>query len=530
MADAQRSVSDAELVIDFIEGWCLVPEGKLVGQPVKLLDFQKDFIRDVYDNPAGTQQAILSIGRKNGKTALCAFLMLAHLVGPMAFQNSQLYSAAQSKDQAALLFDLAVKCIRLHPDLQARVTIRESTKTLVCPGFGTRYRALSAEAGTAFGASPIFCLHDELGQCQGERSALYEALETAQQAHDHPLSIVISTQAPTDADLLSQLIDDAREGHDASTVVHVYEAEDEIKDDAGKVIETRDPFIEETVKLANPAYGVFQNAEVVMKMADRAKRMPSREAAYRNLILNQRVETSSPFVTKKVWDANSAQPTGGKVWYGGLDLSDCNDLTALVLIAEHNGRMDVRPTFWLPEKDIAERSRADRVPYDVWAEQGYIRLTDGASVEYSHVAKEIVQFIRDLEVRKIAFDRWNMRHLKPWLIHHGLSEDFVDDRFEDFGQGYVSMSPALRGLESLLLGAKLRHGSHPVLNMCAANAVVKMDEAGNRKLDKKRSRGRIDGMVALAMAAAVQEEDIKMGKVYSLDPAHFVEDLQAAAT
>lgn len=528
MAESAVSLRDSDHVINWIETYCRVPEGKLVGQPVKLLDFQKEFIRAIYDNPAGTQQAILSIGRKNGKTALCAFLMLAHLVGPMAFQNSQLYSAAQSKDQAALLFDLAVKCIRLHPDLQARVNIRESTKILICPGNGCKYRALSAEAGTAFGASPIFVLHDELGQVNGERSPLYEALETAQQAHDHPLSIVISTQAPTDADLLSILIDDAMEGKDPSTVVQVYTAADEVYDDSGKVVGERDPFEEDTIRLANPAFGIFQNAGVVMKMADRANRMPSREASYRNLILNQRVETSSPFVTKKVWDENSDKPGSGSVWYGGLDLSDCNDLTAYVLISEKQGKISVKPTFWLPEKGIAERARADRVPYDLWAEQGYIRLTDGSSVEYRDVAKQIVESMAEYDIRKIAFDRWNMRHLRPWLVHHGLSEDFVDDRFEDFGQGFVSMSPALRTLEGLLLNAALQHGSHPVLNMCAANAVVKADEAGNRKLDKKRSRGRIDGMVALAMASAVHEEDVKMGRVYPVDPAHFVEDLAAA--
>ena len=525
----KRSVKTSDLVIDFIEKWCRVPEGALVGQPVKLLPFQKKFIRDCYDNPHVTAQAILSIGRKNGKTALCAFLMLAHLVGPLAMQNSQLYSAATSKDQAALLFDLAVKVIRLHSDLNSRVIISESMKRLTCPGKGTRYRALSAEAGTAFGASPIFTLFDELGQNQGERSQLYEALETATQAHDAPLSIIISTQAPVDGDLLSILIDDALEGHDPSTIVNIYAAEDEVLDEEGKVIETRDPFAEETIKQANPAYGIFQNAATVMKMADRAKRMPSREAAYRNLILNQRVETSNPFVTKKVWDENGEPAENFKLCYGGLDLSDTNDLTSFVLVSENDDVISVKPYFWLPEYELLERARADRVPYDVWAKEGHIMLTDGRSVEYKHVAKFLVKMFAKYDLRKVGFDRWNMRHLRPWLIEAGLTEDFIDDRFEDFGQGYVSMSPALRTTESILLNARARHGSHPVLNMCAANSVVKMDEAGNRKLDKKKSRGRIDGMVAMVMANAVQEEDMKGGKVYPVDPADFVEDLQATA-
>ena len=104
---------------------------------------------------------------------------------------------------------------------------------------------------------------------------------------------------------------------------------------------------------------------------------------------------------------------------------------------------------------------------------------------------------------KVAFDRWNFKHLKPWLLNAGLSEAFITETFVEFGQGTQSMSPALRVLESLILDRKLRHGGHPVLGMCAANAVVEGTDGSNRKLSKKRSIGRIDGMVALAMAVGV---------------------------
>jgi phage terminase large subunit-like protein len=203
--------------------------------------------------------------------------------------------------------------------------------------------------------------------------------------------------------------------------------------------------------------------------------------------------------------------------FGGLDLSEVNDLTALVLTTVRNGNYSVKCHFWLPEEGLAERARQDRVPYDVWAKEGYITLCPGRSVEYEYVAAFIAGLFDEYDVRKIAFDRWNMRHLRPWLIKAGLSEALLDDRFQDFGQGFQSMSPALRNLESILLNAKMRHGNHPVLNMCAANSVVKTDEAGGRKLDKKRSRGRIDGMVALAMACAVANEHHGNRPVYPVD-------------
>ena len=162
------------------------------------------------------------MGRKNAKTAFSAFLLLLHLCGPEARPNSQLFSGAQSRDQAAVLFALAAKVVRQSPDLTQYVTVRDTAKQLFCPELGTLYRALSAEASTAYGLSPAFVVHDELGQVRGPRFDLYEALETASAAQDEPLSIIISTQAPTDGDLLSVLIDDALTGKDPRVKVVLY--------------------------------------------------------------------------------------------------------------------------------------------------------------------------------------------------------------------------------------------------------------------------------------------------------------------
>lgn len=498
--------------IGWIQDNCLVPDGRLVGQRVVLLPFQRKSIRGTYNSP--TRRSIMSFGRKNGKTALSAMLLLLHLYGPEARLNTELSSTALSRDQAAILHRLASKMVRLSADLNAHIVIRETVKQLFCPSKGTLYQALSADAAMNVGGSPVFTVHDELGQIKGPRHPMYEAIETGMSAHDEPLSIVISTQAPTDADLLSVLIDDAMAGHDPETKVFLYTSD---KED--------DPFAEETIKKANPAYGVFQNEKELQASADSAKRMPSREAAYRNLNLNQRVEAENPFVTQSVWAENGGEHEQWGLSYGGLDLSETNDLTAFVLVSPKNGVYSIKSRFWLPEDGLEERSRQDRVPYDLWHKQGFLHVTPGRSVEYRYVAEYLARLFDSEDIRKIAFDRWNMRHLRPWLVEAGLSEAFIDDRFVDFGQGYVSMSPALRTLEALLLNASMRHENHPILTMCAANAVVKMDEAGNRKLDKKKSRGRIDGMVSLAMASATAAEESQSAPVFPVDPLKFVEDL-----
>lgn len=495
---AGRKLTRAERNIAWIEQYCLVPEGKFVGQSVKLRDWQRGFLKRVYDNPNGTRRAIASFGRKNAKTATSAFLLLLHLCGPEARANSQLYSAAQSREQAAILFNLAAKCVRMSPELNAVIVVRDTAKQLFCPELGTLYRALSAEASTAYGLSPVFIVHDELGQVKGPRSELYEALETATAAQEAPLSIVISTQAPTDADLLSILIDDAKTGADPRVVLELYTADPDA-----------DPFAEETIRQANPAFGDFQSREEVLAMAEDARRMPSREPEFRNLVLNQRVDMNSPFVPRGVWEANGGDPVadwGGAPVYAGLDLSSTNDLTAFVPMAWIDGHWQVKPTFWLPGDGLSEKSRADRVPYDLWAKMGHLMTTPGRAVEYKWVADWLRGFVDSHNVVKIAFDRWGMKHLKPWLTEAGFSEAELDEKsgiFEEFGQGFASMSPALRDLEAALLESRIRHGKHPVLSMCAANAVVTMDPAGNRKLNKAKAAGRIDGMVALAMAFGV---------------------------
>ena len=503
----QGRISRGERNIAWIEAKCRVPEGKFVGQPIRLREFQKKIILDIYDSP--TRRGIISFGRKNAKTTLAALLTLLHLVGPEARANSQLYSAAQSRDQAAILFSLAAKIVRMSPDLREYVVVRDTAKQLFCPELGSLYRALSAEASTAYGLSPVFVVHDELGQVNGPRSELYEALETAAGAQAEPLSIVISTQAPTAADLLSVLIDDAKTGADPKVKLFLYSAP-----------ESLDPFSEEAIIAANPAYGDFLNGEEVRAQAEDARRMPAREAAYRNLVLNQRINMFSPFIARAVWEACggavSRDVFRDKDVYGGLDLSGRNDLTALVLVAQDDaGVWHVRPEFWTPEVGLHDRAHVDRAPYDVWAKEGLIHTPPGASVDFSFVARRLGELGSEMNLRAIAFDRWRMDYLTKEMAAIGI--DFtVLQKLElndqalpsglvlvKHGQGYQDMPPALDGLEAELLNGRVRHGGHPVLTHCAANAVAERNAAGERKLEKSKSTGRIDGLVALAMAMRI---------------------------
>lgn len=501
---AKKRMTRGQRVIAFIERYCLVPEGTLLGKPVRLLPFQKKFILDVYDNPAGTSRAYLSIARKNGKTGLIACLLLAHIVGPEAYQNGRIVSGARSRKQAAEVFNYAAKMVMMSPELSKLARIVPSAKMIVGLAKNVEYQASSAEAKSAHGGSPILAILDEVGQIKGPTDDFVEAIETSQGAYEgKAMLFAISTQAATDNDLFSRWIDDAQSSKDPRIVCHVYAAAAECDVDD-----------REAWAAANPALGVFRSIKDVEDFSALAARMPSKEASFRWLFLNQRIDASAPFVAPAVWRACETpieRDWTGLPVFGGLDLSEVSDLTALVLMAPKDNVWQVKPTFWLPADNLRERSKLDRVPYDIWAKadasgEAFLQTTPGPTIEYEYVAARLKAMSETMDIRKIGFDRYNWRHLKPWLLQAGFSEGQVegdDAIFQPFGQGFASMSPALRDLESLLLNKKIAHGGHPVLTMCMMNATVKPDPSGNRKLDKAKSRGRIDGAVALAMAAAM---------------------------
>lgn len=502
--------------IAWIERHCYYPNGRKAGQRVVLAPFQRDDIIALYDNPAGTRTFIVSYGRKNAKTFFAALIVLLHLAGPEARPNGEIYSAARSKQQASIVYKFASDMVQMSPTLSPVIGLRDNVKELYCPELGTEYKALSAEAKTKLGLLPEVIIHDELGQVRGPSDPLTEALETATAASHNPLTVIISTQAASDNDLLSILIDDAQTGADPRTVLRLYTAPKTIKQPDGTELET-DPFSLEMIKLANPGFGITQSEAEVLDMAEKARRMPSQEASYRNLVLNQRVETFASFVSRELWNScigEVVEPGKNEEQYLGLDLSQVNDLTALLHIWLRGDFIVIRPRFWLPAYNIQQRSKDDKVPYDLWAKAGLLELTPGKSVDYSYIAPIISKLHAEYPgIKACGFDRWNWPHFERELkrVVPAIPQKQLD-KWKPVGQGSMTMSPALRVIETALLNGKLIHGNHPVMNMCMANAIVSSGDAANRKLEKEKSRGRIDGAVALCDAVAAMLADSEAPK------------------
>jgi hypothetical protein len=257
------------------------------------------------------------------------------------------------------------------------------------------------------------------------------------------------------------MIDDAKTGADPTVKLFLFTAD-----------EALDPFSDKAIKAANPAFGDFLNATEVRAQAETARRMPSAEAGYRNLILNQRVNQVSPLIARAVWESCAGKPDPEtlrrcRVWVA-LDLSARNDMTALCMVAlDENGVFHVWVEYFAPSAGVHERSKRDRVPYDLWARDGLITLTPGASIEYGFVCVRLIEICNDCDVQSIVYDRWRIDILKAELARLGAELPLIE-----WGQGFRDMSPAIDALESALLNGKIRHGSNPVLNWNAANAIA----------------------------------------------------------
>ena len=512
-----------QLIFDFIEQ-LIIPSGKGKGEPVVLRPFQKSFIKDVY-NPVDENRrrvvlrAILSQGRKGGKTFLIACLVLVHLIGPEATGNGEIYSAATEREQAAIVYKYVTQIVRADSELESMIDIVPSTKTMVCYQNGSTYKAVSAEAGSKFGYNPTVVIYDELAQAKN--MDLYTAFDTAMgarmEAGEETIFFVISTQSKDPQHLLSQLIEDGIKKQDPTIVCHLYTVP------LAKDNETDDALTNESKwYLANPALGDFRSLSEMRAFAKKAIRMPVFENEFRNYYLNQCVDAKAPLIPRAEWigckgDAN-IEP--GEDIMLALDLSGKIDLTAMV--GTSTGDKDkIRAWFWKPKDTLKEHEQRDRVPYTLWEKQGIIKTTPGKSVQYSFIAKEIADVSKVYNIVAIAFDRYRIDDLRVAMDDIGL-QSYIETKDKDgnpvieqgkgirmvpWGQGYASMAQAVDALQESVLNRTLVHDMNPCLLWNISNAMSESDAAGNRKLDKSKTRFRIDGAQALTMVIGLKSRD-----------------------
>ena len=486
----------ADYAVMFIESLCHT-KGTWAKKRFELIDWQEQIIRDVFGTlkSNGYRQfntAYIEIPKKNGKSELAAAVALLLLCGD-GEERAEIYGCAADRNQAKIVFDVAVDMVRFCPSLEKRVKISVSQKTIEYLPTNSKYQVLSADVANKHGFNTHGVIFDEL-HTQPNRK-LYDVMtQGSGDARMQPLYFLITTAGNNTESIcyeVHQKALDIIEGrkHDPTFYPVIY--------GAGMEEDWTDPKV---WKKANPSLGETIGIDKVKAACESAKQNPGEENAFRQLRLNQWVKQSIRWMPMEKWDACAfsadEDALEGRVCYGGLDLSSTTDITAFVLVfppLDEDDKFVILPYFWIPEDNLELRVRRDHVPYDVWERQGYLQTTEGNVVHYGYIEKFIERLEERFNIREIAFDRWGAVQMVQNLEGMGFT-------VIPFGQGFKDMSPPTKELMKLVLEQRIAHGGQPVLRWMMDNIFIRSDPAGNIKPDKAKSTEKIDGAVATIMA------------------------------
>lgn len=473
--------------------------GEWAGRPFVLEGWQEhDIIRPLFgwkraDGTRRYRRVIVWVPRKNGKTELAAGVALLALIGD-GLLGGQVFSIAVSEDQARLVFTTAAQMVVNSQALSAKL---ETLKTAIyCPELNAGFRYLTGKPRGKHGLKMSGLIGDEVHEWPDDQ--LYTFVHQSSASQRQPIEMLISTAGISSGygwelwqECLAILADPMR---DPETLVVVYAAG---KED--------DWTLPETWAKANPNLGVSVKIDYLRAECNRARELPRLENDFRRYHLNQWVEQSTRWISMPVWDENRLE-TGwddpafedrlvGRRCYGGLDLSTVSDMTALAYVfppvGDERWAVLVRP--FVPSDAIEVRSRRDRAPYDIWAQQNALVATPGNAVDYDWIFDQAQRDAERFDLACLAVDRWNAE----WLVQK-MREIGIEAML--FGQGYASLSAPTKQMERLLISRMLDHGGHPVARWCAGNVAVATDPAGNIKPDKKKSTERIDVIAAIVNA------------------------------
>lgn len=495
------SQEHAERVRTFFAKWLKPSKGLKAGASFELLPWQwEGVIAPLFgwrrsDGTRRYREAYIEVPKKNGKSTLVAGVGLYLTIADKE-QGAEVYIAAADRGQASIIYDEAAAMVAASSSLKSRCMVTPSSKTIGYPKTTSLLKALSAEAYTKEGINASAVLFDEL-HAQPTRE-LWDCLRYSGAARLQPLTISITTAG--------------WDRHSICWERHVYaeKVRDGIIEDweflpviyaAGPDDDWTSP---DVWRKANPSLGVTIKEEDMARACKEAREQPAAENAFRRYRLNQWTEQATRWLQLEQWDkcgtAFDVTELEGQTCFAGLDLSSTVDLTALVLYFPDSHKALCH--FWIPAENARQRELRDRVPYVAWARDNFLTMTPGNVIDYRFIRQHLKEIAARYDVRQIAYDPYNARQLAMQL----QEEDGLP--VAEFRQGYLSMNEPTKRLHGMILSGQLQHGGNPILRWMATNAVVNSDPAGNIKLDKSRSREKIDGMVALVMAVGASQMQV----------------------
>lgn len=479
----------AQKVIDFIQKYIHHVKGERAGELIKLEDWQKeDILKPAFgikkrDGLRRFRTVYVEIPRKNSKSTLGAGIAL-YLILADGEKGAEVYSAAGDREQARIIFDIASGMVMSEPELSKRLQSYQFTiKSKTSMNF---YRVISAEHRTKMGFNASGIIFDEL-HVQPNRD-LWDTLQTAKGARRQPITFAFTTAGYDKESICYEIHDKAmkiKEGimEEETFLPIIYRADED------------DNIYDEAVwRKANPGFGTIVKADYIREQLAVVKNEPSFESTFRRLHLNQWVGSEFTWIPDNVWmNCNEKfEAEQASECYAGLDLSSTRDITALVLFFRGD-KHGILPFFFVPEDTVIEKTKRENIHYRQWVDAGLIFATPGNVVDYDFVKAKIIELGQIYNIRSIAYDRWGATKLVLELQQEGLP-------LNPFGQGYASMSRPVKELEKLIYGKEVSHSGNSVLRWMVSNVMIVKDPADNYKIDKSRSKDKVDGIVALVMA------------------------------
>lgn len=520
------NIKKAEKVKDFIEKYCTYSSGEWAGKPFRLLPWQwddliKPLFGTMHDGHRQYRTAYVEIPKKNGKTELVAAIGLYMLTNDGEI-GAQVYCAAADREQATLVYQAASVMVRNSGTLSEHLKCLDSRKEIRYPKKNSFLKVLSSESYTKHGINPSCVIVDEIhAHPNGE---LYEILTSGTDyARRQQVVLVITTAGIYDKNSiwwkLRTRAQQVKEGiiEDPRFLPVLYLADPE-KDD---------PADEELWKRVNPSLGQIFTLDKIRQDYEEAKNDPVDFQNFLRFRLNIPIKSLSRFMPIDKWDACDGdvdfESLKGRICYGGLDLSSKIDLAAFVLVFEplqEGEPYDVVCRFYCPEENILKRSRVDKVPYDIWAKQGFITATPGNVVDYDWIKKDVFDAAKEYDMREIGFDSWNAQATATDIMNE-LNPSGYENGFQmvEMRQGPKTFNEPMKDLLVRVMKGQIRHGGNPVLRWNADNLVARKDANGNFAPDKEKAVDKIDGMVALFMAwgrAMMKQESELIYDKYSL--------------
>ncbi|WP_312047993.1 terminase large subunit [Anaerotignum sp.] len=503
----------ANHVLEFAENFCKLSKGAGAGKPVKLELWEKAHLSAVFgfidiEGNRQCRESLLIVGKKNGKSLLASIVGLYLQVGD-GEPGPEIYSVATKKDQAKIIWTESKRMVRKSPSLLRRIKPLVSELSSELFNDGT-FKPLASDSDTLDGLNVHGVLMDEIHQWKNGKN-LYNIMADGTTARDQPLVYITSTAGTIREDIYDDKY------AEAETLING------LFDDVGYKDPHFFPFIYELDnrkewtdpncwKKANPGLGTIKKLSTLAAKVEKAKSNPK---MVKNLVckeFNIRETSSEAWLTFEqlnntaTFDLAKLKPRYG---IGGCDLSSTTDLTnaTVIFMVPNDDNIYVLQMYWLPEDLLESRVREDKIPYDLWEEQGLLRTCPGNKVHYKYVKEWFEEIQRDLDIYifKCGYDAWSATY-------------FVEDMENTFGksvmesviQGKKTLSSPMKSLGADLESKRIIYNNNPILKWCLANTSIDVDKNDNIQPCKGRlGTRRIDGLAGLLDAYVALENNLE---------------------